>query len=302
VPVIAAVSLVGPGVRSMGWGASSVRRRLASWRGRVPWYGVVATSLRHHVAAILSAFALQIVPARSDPRVDSAATCWRRAICFSLNVFIPRPSFRCATVSRSPTSYGLAGGAYLSCWLSRRWRGLMAQTYATTGWWAAVLLPCRCSATGPPIGPSWKCARCSPKPVASLAEGGSTKRDKFTGGHSQGVKKIAMDIGRAMKVSDEELEALDWGGLLHDIGQDRRTGRRVAQAGATHARGAHEDEQAPGVGRGRLSPRSSTWPPELPIILHHHEWFNGSGYPRWTSGDEIPKLARILHVADASRP
>ena len=39
--------------------------------------------------------------------------------------------------------------------------------------------------------------------------------------------------------------------------------------------------------------------PELPIIRHHHEWFNGSGYPDRLVGHEIPKLARILHVADS---
>ncbi len=39
--------------------------------------------------------------------------------------------------------------------------------------------------------------------------------------------------------------------------------------------------------------------PELPIIRHHHEWYNGSGYPDRLIGDEIPKLARVLHVADA---
>jgi hypothetical protein len=39
--------------------------------------------------------------------------------------------------------------------------------------------------------------------------------------------------------------------------------------------------------------------PELPIIRHHHEWYNGSGYPDRLMGDEIPVLARILHVADA---
>jgi HD-GYP domain-containing protein (c-di-GMP phosphodiesterase class II) len=38
---------------------------------------------------------------------------------------------------------------------------------------------------------------------------------------------------------------------------------------------------------------------ELPIIRHHHEWYNGSGYPDRLMGDEIPRLARILHVADA---
>ena len=39
--------------------------------------------------------------------------------------------------------------------------------------------------------------------------------------------------------------------------------------------------------------------PELPIIRHHHEWYNGSGYPDHLVGEGIPKLARILHVADA---
>jgi hypothetical protein len=39
--------------------------------------------------------------------------------------------------------------------------------------------------------------------------------------------------------------------------------------------------------------------PEIPIIRHHHEWFNGSGYPDRLVADDIPKLARILHVADA---
>jgi HD-GYP domain-containing protein (c-di-GMP phosphodiesterase class II) len=38
---------------------------------------------------------------------------------------------------------------------------------------------------------------------------------------------------------------------------------------------------------------------EVPIIRHHHEWYNGSGYPDRLMGDEIPKLARVLHVADA---
>jgi HD-GYP domain-containing protein (c-di-GMP phosphodiesterase class II) len=39
--------------------------------------------------------------------------------------------------------------------------------------------------------------------------------------------------------------------------------------------------------------------PELPIIRHHHEWFNGSGYPDRLVGHDIPRLARILHVADS---
>jgi HD-GYP domain-containing protein (c-di-GMP phosphodiesterase class II) len=101
-----------------------------------------------------------------------------------------------------------------------------------------------------------------------------------------------------MKVSDDELEALEWGGLLHDIGkigvpdsvllkQERLTrDERTAM-------NAH-----PVLGAEIIAPVKSL-ERELPIIRHHHEWFNGSGYPDRLVGDEIPKLARILHVADA---
>jgi hypothetical protein len=48
-----------------------------------------------------------------------------------------------------------------------------------------------------------------------------------------------------------------------------------------------------------LGPLADVIPIPLPIIRHHHEWYNGSGYPDRLIGDEIPKLARVLHVADA---
>jgi putative nucleotidyltransferase with HDIG domain len=133
--------------------------------------------------------------------------------------------------------------------------------------------------------------------VRSLAEA-VDKRDTFTSGHSHRVQTIAMDIGRVMKVSDEELEALEWGGLLHDIGkigvpdsvllkQERLTREeRVTM-------NAH-----PVLGAEIIAPVRKL-APELPIIRHHHEWFNGSGYPDRLVADEIPLLARILHVADA---
>ena len=60
---------------------------------------------------------------------------------------------------------------------------------------------------------------------------------------------------------------------------------------------AHGHERAPGQGRGDHQAVAKL-APELPIIRHHHEWYNGSGYPDRLVGHGIPKLARILHVAD----
>ncbi len=133
--------------------------------------------------------------------------------------------------------------------------------------------------------------------VKSLAEAVDA-RDKFTAGHSRRVQQISIDIGRVMRVSGNDLEALEWGGLLHDIGKigvpdnvlnkpDRLTKEERA------IMNAH-----PVIGANIIAPVTKL-APELPIIRHHHEWYNGSGYPDRLIGDEIPKLARILHVADA---
>ncbi len=133
--------------------------------------------------------------------------------------------------------------------------------------------------------------------VSSLA-GAVDARDKYTAGHSRRVQQISVDIGRVLRLSAGELEALEWGGLLHDIGKigvpddvllkpDRLTKEERAMMNAH-----------PVIGANIIAPVTKL-APELPIIRHHHEWYNGSGYPDRLIGDEIPKLARVLHVADA---
>jgi putative nucleotidyltransferase with HDIG domain len=124
------------------------------------------------------------------------------------------------------------------------------------------------------------------------------KRDIITANHSRQVKRIAVDIGREMRVSEAELEALEWGGLLHDVGKIG-----VPDAVLLKQERLNREERMimnahPVLGAQIIAPVTKL-APELPIIRHHHEWYNGSGYPDRLIGDEIPKLARILHVADA---
>jgi putative nucleotidyltransferase with HDIG domain len=133
--------------------------------------------------------------------------------------------------------------------------------------------------------------------IGALAEA-VDKRDPYTSKHSLRVKAIAVDIGRELRLSAAELEALEWGGLLHDVGKiwvpdsvllkQERLNREERMMMNAH----------PVLGAQIIAPveRLSA---ELPIIRHHHEWYNGSGYPDRLVGDEIPKLARVLHVADA---
>jgi putative nucleotidyltransferase with HDIG domain len=133
--------------------------------------------------------------------------------------------------------------------------------------------------------------------IGALA-GAVDKRDPFTSKHSHRVKQIAVDIGREMHVSEPELEALEWGGLLHDVGKIGVPDRVLLKQERLTREERMVMNAHPVLGAEIIAPVTKL-APELPIIRHHHEWYNGSGYPDRLIGDEIPKLARILHVADA---
>ncbi len=133
--------------------------------------------------------------------------------------------------------------------------------------------------------------------IGALAEA-VDKRDPFTARHSHRVKEISVDIGRVLRVSDAELEALEWGGLLHDVGKIGVPDHVLLKADRLTRDERMIMNSHPVLGAQIIAPVTKL-APELPIIRHHHEWYNGSGYPDRLIGDEIPKLARVLHVADA---
>jgi HD-GYP domain-containing protein (c-di-GMP phosphodiesterase class II) len=133
--------------------------------------------------------------------------------------------------------------------------------------------------------------------IGALAEA-VDKRDPFTSKHSQRVRTISVDIGREMRVSAGELEALEWGGLLHDVGKIGVPDNVLLKQGKLTREERITMNAHPVLGAQIIGPVDRL-APELPVIRHHHEWYNGSGYPDRLMGDEIPKLARILHVADA---
>jgi putative nucleotidyltransferase with HDIG domain len=133
--------------------------------------------------------------------------------------------------------------------------------------------------------------------ITALA-GAVDKRDPYTSKHSWRVKEIAGDIGRAMRLGEADLEALEWGGLLHDVGKIGVPDNVLLKQERLNREERMIMNAHPVLGAQIIQPvtRLSR---ELPIIRHHHEWYNGSGYPDRLIGDEIPLLARVLHVADA---
>jgi hypothetical protein len=294
-PVIAAVSLGGPAAAAWVGLLGTIQRR--ELRREVPWYGVLANHCAIMAPAILSAFALQVVPSRSLAVVSFAATFGAAAIYFSSNILIT--AIFVSLRDGEPVSKQLraSGGAYLNMLALAPVAWLMAQMYVAAGWWAVLLFALPVYTTRLAYSRFVEVREMFTETVRSLAEA-VDKRDKFTSGHSHRVQEIAVDIGRAMKVSDDELEVLEWGGLLHDIGKIG-----VPDSVLLKQERLTRDERAmmnahPVLGAEIIAPVTHL-APELPIIRHHHEWFNGSGYPDRLVGDQIPKLARILHVADA---
>jgi putative nucleotidyltransferase with HDIG domain len=123
-------------------------------------------------------------------------------------------------------------------------------------------------------------------------------RDPSTRKHSDHVSGIAVEIGEVMSLSEPELEQLEWAGLLHDIGKigirdavllkpERLTREERMLMNEHPAKGEEILRDVDQLAKVR------------PLIRHHHEWYNGSGYPDRLIGEEIPLLARVLHVADA---
>jgi putative nucleotidyltransferase with HDIG domain len=123
-------------------------------------------------------------------------------------------------------------------------------------------------------------------------------RDPSTRKHSDHVSGIAVEIGEAMSLSEPEIEQLEWAGLLHDIGKigirdavllkpERLTREERMLMNEHPAKGEEILRDVDQLAKVR------------PLIRHHHEWYNGSGYPDRLIGEEIPLLARVLHVADA---
>ena len=122
-------------------------------------------------------------------------------------------------------------------------------------------------------------------------------RDSYTRGHSDRVNKYSMAIGRVLGLSQYDLDILDDASLLHDIGKIGVYDRILLKpAGLT------DDEFALMKSHPELASTILSSLPflqeHIPLIAHHHERQDGSGYPHGLKGDQIPLGARIIQVAD----
>lgn len=123
--------------------------------------------------------------------------------------------------------------------------------------------------------------------------------DPFTARHSRRVADLAESLASAHGVARGQLTELRLAALLHDMGKIDEDFFQIVHSASTLSGGDRQKiEEHPGEGAHILAPLEEIHPGLIRVVESHHESWNGSGYPRGLSGDEIPLGARIISMAD----
>lgn len=123
-------------------------------------------------------------------------------------------------------------------------------------------------------------------------------KDTYTRGHSDRVSEYSVLLGQKLGLSDEDINTLKIGGLFHDIGKIGVPDSILLKDSKLTDDEYSEIKNHPSIGAHILS-NATIFDDVLPIVKHHHERYDGNGYPGKLKGEEIPYLARIAAVADA---
>jgi putative two-component system response regulator len=122
-------------------------------------------------------------------------------------------------------------------------------------------------------------------------------RDAYTDGHCHRLAGYATALGAALGLGDEQQEALFRGGYLHDVGKIGIPDSILLKRGRLTPDEYERIKEHPLIG-DRLCGGMRSLRHVRPIVRHHHERFDGSGYPDGLVGDEIPLLAQIMGIVD----
>lgn len=133
--------------------------------------------------------------------------------------------------------------------------------------------------------------------IKALAQALEAK-DEYTQGHSERVSEIAVGIGRYLSLGETEINDIWLAGLLHDIGKIGVRESVLNKPGKLDAEEWEAIQRHPVIAERILFPIAEL-SNVISIVRHHHERFDGSGYPDGLKTGEIPLGARILSVADA---
>jgi len=123
-------------------------------------------------------------------------------------------------------------------------------------------------------------------------------KDHYTLGHSQKVSEYCVKIGEEMKLPEREIEILKYAALLHDIGKIALPDEIIKKPSRLSSEEFEIVREHPVIG-ARIIKEIEALAPMVPLIQHHHERYDGNGYPGKLKGEEIPLGARIIHAVDS---
>jgi len=123
-------------------------------------------------------------------------------------------------------------------------------------------------------------------------------KEKYRQNHSLHVSRVAARIAESLELSQENIDSITYAALLHDLGRLAINPAVLSKKGRLSTEEFELVKEHPVLGAELIKPIRYLQE-EFHCILHHHEWYNGSGYPQGLMGEEIPLGARILTVADA---
>jgi HD-GYP domain-containing protein (c-di-GMP phosphodiesterase class II) len=123
-------------------------------------------------------------------------------------------------------------------------------------------------------------------------------KDPYTKGHSARVVEYALLIGEGMELDKESLKDLELSAVLHDVGKIGIPDRILSKPGLLNDEEYSYMKRHPEFGAEIVEPIKKLQG-LVPNILHHHEKFDGTGYPMGLNGDNIPLVARIIAIADS---
>jgi putative nucleotidyltransferase with HDIG domain len=277
-------------------------------RGEVPWYGTLFNHSAVVASVVLGGFVYEVIrsAAASSPTPLAEFISFLGLLLGSGVYYLANGALAVLAVSaRTGTpvrtvwaqdiraiSLNLVGLVPLA-WL-------MAKIFTLpngVGWWATALFVVPLFTTRLAYHRYVETRELFEQTIGALANAVDA-RDRNTRGHSKRVSYIAEAMCRVMNLPETEIEKIKWAGLLHDVGKIGIRDDILLKEGPLDREERILMNQHPTIGAEIVAPARQLTA-EAPLILNHHEWFNGSGYPSGVEALDIPLGARILGVADA---
>jgi len=270
-------------------------------RREIPWYGSLYNKFSNVIAAFTASLALVITRpafAHDDPLGTTIVILIVGLVFITTNVFLAVVAVSARTSSPITRIWAMAIRDALFGATAQVFIGwLMAEVGLRVGLWATLLfmvplLLARYSFT------KYAETRALFFGTVSALSQAIDAKDGFTRGHADRVSRIAGAIAREMGLSERNIEEIELAGMLHDIGKIGVEDQILMKPARLDP---HEQElmrRHPIYGATILKP-SESLRPLVPLVLHHHENYDGSGYPDGRKGEDIPLGSRIIIVADA---